>query len=113
MAKISVDQVQAGMVLVSEVTDKRGRLLIPAGRELDPKHVQALKMWGISQIEVEGEEPSGEGGPQVTPEALAQAEAVVSDRLRNLPAEHEFTRILAEALIPRVAVCFAGESHVG
>ena len=112
MAKISVDQVQAGMVLAAEVTDKRGRLLIPSGRALDEKHVQALKMWGIAQIEIEGDDPD-EGGPEITPEALEQAQAIVADRLKNLPEGHEFTTMLTETLVPRVGLAIAEAQHVG
>ena len=109
MAQIAVDQVQAGMVLAAEVTDKRGRLLIPSGRTLDPKHVQALRMWGISRVEIEGDEPSGEAASDLTPESLEKAREVLTDRLRNLEEGDGLREVLLETLVPRVARDFVRE----
>lgn len=103
MAFIPVDHVQSGMILASEVTDRRGRLLIPSGRELGPKHVQALKMWGISRIEIEGDDPGGDTASEFSPEVLEAARLRVDDRLRNLPEDEPFRGILADILLPRVA----------
>lgn len=101
MAQIAVDQVQAGMVLAAEVQDRRGRLLIPSGRELDAKHVQALKMWGITRVEIDGDDPSADGSPAASPEMLERAREVLEDRLRNL--DGRFKELLLESILPRVA----------
>lgn len=113
MAQIAVDQVQAGMVLAAEVQDRRGRLLIPSGRELDSKHVQALKMWGITRVEIQGDDPAAEGAQLVSPEMLEAARAILDDRLRNLDPKGSFRGILTEAILPRVASELAGrQAHV-
>jgi hypothetical protein len=54
MAVVTLDQAQVGMVLASDVRDRRGRLLMPAGRELTAKHVEAFRMWGVVSVEIEG-----------------------------------------------------------
>ena len=59
MAIIDVSHAQAGMVLAADALNKRGQVLIPAGRELTEKHVSALPAWGVHRIEVEGDDVSG------------------------------------------------------
>jgi len=79
---IPVDKAEIGMVLASEVKDQKGRLLIPAGRELQERYLNALPMWGITQIEVEGEEsePEGDSLDTLEPWAVDRARGEV-DRL--------------------------------
>jgi hypothetical protein len=80
LALIPVDKAELGMVLSAPVTDRRGRLLMPAGRPLEEKHLDALPMWGITQIEVEGDGPDmGEDPTQeLAPWAVDRAGAEVS-----------------------------------
>ena len=82
VAMIPVDKAEIGMVLASEVKDQKGRLLIPAGRELQERYLNALPMWGITQIEVEGEEsdPEGDSLDTLEPWAVDRARGEV-DRL--------------------------------
>lgn len=63
------------MVLSAPVTDRRGRLIMPAGRALEEKHLDALPMWGITHIEVEGDGPESQDDPleEIAPWALAKA----------------------------------------
>lgn len=103
MPFISVADAQAGMVLASDVTDRRGRLLIPAGRDLDDKHLQALRMWGITAVEVDGEDPAAGGESALDPVHLGRAREILSDRLRNLPMDHPLVLTLVELALPRLA----------
>lgn len=116
MPLIAVDDAQAGMVLSADVTDRRGRLLIPNGRPLDEKHLQALKMWGITAVEIEGEEPVGEDVEALDPALLGQAREALSDHMQNLPMDHPLVRALVELAMPRKArqlgEAMKGEAHV-
>lgn len=103
MPLVSVDDAQAGMVLATDVTDRRGRLLIPAGRELDPKHLQALKMWGIPQVEVEGDDVGTDAAAALDPALLGKAREILADRLQNLPMEHPLVLALVETALPALA----------
>ncbi len=72
---IPVDRAQVGMVLASGITDRRGRLLIPAGKELSERYLECLPMWGVTHVDIEGEEPGAaeEGGEAAEPWAVNRA----------------------------------------
>lgn len=101
------------MTLSSDVTDRRGRLLIPSGRALDEKHLQALRMWGITAVEVEGEDPSAAGDATLDPADLGRAREVLTDRLQNLPMDHPLVLTLVELALPRLARELAGSETPG
>jgi hypothetical protein len=71
LAVIDVSQAQAGMTLAADVLDKRGRILIPSGAELKEKHLSALPAWGVTRVEIEGDEVTAEA--DLEPELLEAA----------------------------------------
>ncbi len=95
MPIVSVDQATPGMVLSNPVTDRRGRLLIPAGLALSEKHVNALKMWGIVSLDIEGDEEV-EVVVNVSPEALEAARAELMPLYRHTDLDHPFVHKLFE-----------------
>lgn len=89
MPVIDVSLAQAGMVLAADVLDKRGRVLIPAGKELVEKYVSALPAWGVTRIEVEGDDIDGAEAdvePWAVDEATAELEALFQKSNRGHPA---------------------------
>ena len=54
MGILSVEDLEAGMVIAEDVRDRSGRLLIGKGAELSDKTLRVLKTWGIIEVEVEG-----------------------------------------------------------
>lgn len=95
MPVVSVDQAMPGMVLSGPVTDRRGRLLIPAGQALSDKHVNALRMWGIASLEIEGDEEV-EPVVAVSSEALEAARVSLHPLYRHTDLTHPFLRQLFE-----------------
>ena len=90
MAVVPLDQVQAGTVLAGEVRDRRGRLLMPAGRELTEKHLEAFRMWGVASVEIDGG-PTEEPPARVFDEAtLARAEWEANALFANASEAHPF-----------------------
>jgi hypothetical protein len=76
MPIIPINRLSPGMVLKSPVRDITGRLLLGAEVELQEKHINIFKTWGIAEVEVQGdgEEETGQGdGAQVDEAALARA----------------------------------------
>ena len=112
MALVIADQVRPGMVVATEVVDRRGRLLIPAGSELSEQHVQALRMWGVTHLEVEGDGFEDDPPVDEDPEVVAAAEAAVDSILQlNAPA-HPFIAVLRKIAVKRQAEALsrAGDS---
>lgn len=89
------------MVLAAPVIDRRGRLLIPEGATLSERHVQALLVWGVAKIEVEGDEAGADARAAPSPEALAEAEAAVEHRFSVGGTEHPFLAQLKACAIER------------
>ena len=98
LALIPADKAELGMVLSAPVTDRRGRLLMPAGRALEEKHLDALPIWGITQIEVEGDGPDSEEDPaeDLAPWALKRAGEDVSQLFLHDDGTHPVMQELRE-----------------
>jgi hypothetical protein len=115
MPVVSVDDLEAGMLLADEVRDQQGRLLMPAGTELTDRHLRAFQLWGILNVRIRAgdAEPDPDDIP-LTPEQLARGEAVVRGRLRDdnatQPLMVELIRLCSEREGRRLV---QGESHGG
>jgi hypothetical protein len=101
MRYVTVERAQSGMVLAAAVTDRRGRLLIPAEATLSDRHIQALQMWGIERIEVVGEEPAEPALPPLPPEEVARIEADVDARFTDEHRAQPFMRALRDCAVAR------------
>lgn len=102
MAVLSVDQAEPGMVLAAAVTDRQGRLLIPQGKELSERHVEALKMWGVTHVEVDGGEPADQYGA-VDPDCLREAQQRLESHFVRAGMPHPFLDLLFEVCVNREA----------
>ena len=111
MAVLSVDHAEPGMVLAAAVTDRQGRLLIPQGKELSERHVQALKMWGVAQIDVEGEGDAADAFAAVEPEVLQEAEATLEARFARVDRSHPFLEQLFQYCVNRKARALQKDSE--
>lgn len=82
------------MVLAADVLDQRGRLLVPSGKELSEKHVRALPAWGVTRLEIEGDEVASvaEAEPWARDEASAEMDKLFARTNREHP--------LVAALLP-------------
>ena len=96
MPIVSVEQVVPGMVLSGPVVDRRGRLLIPAGKSLTEKHVSALKMWGVPHVEIEGDDEEAHDVGAVDPQLLERARAELRPFFIRLDRDHPFVGLLFE-----------------
>jgi len=105
VALIPVDRAQVGMVLATGVTDKRGRLLIPEGKELTDRYLECLPMWGVTHVEVEGDEVGGEeeGSVEAEPWAVSKATELVDQHFLLANRSHPLMQELAEVCIERRA----------
>lgn len=111
MAVVTLEQAHAGMVLATDVKDRRGRLLMPAGRELTEKHLEAFRMWGVSGFEVEGGPAAEEPPRPVFDDAtLERADRETDLLFSNAPDDHPFLKELRGIARLRVAEALTQET---
>lgn len=84
MAKISLDNITAGMVLASDAKERSGRVLLRAGTELTERHLNIFKTWGVTEADIESVTPdeaavnaAAEATSQIDPQVLEKAEKYV------------------------------------
>jgi hypothetical protein len=96
MSLIAVANARPGMVLHADIQDRRGRLLLPAGKELSEKHIAALPMWGVEVVDIEGQEQLEVAACEIDPRLLARARARVAVLFTNASDDHPFLNELRE-----------------
>jgi len=101
MGIVHVDNLKAGLILCEDVRDVSSRLLLSKGMRVKPEHQRIFKIWGISEVMVEGNQES-----KVPPEADVDPEVAgrVRAKMKHLfqhvdcghPAMKELFRISVE-----------------
>lgn len=89
------------MILAADVLDQRGRLLVPSGKELSEKHVRALPAWGVTRLEIEGDDV--EGVLEVEPWAMDEAAAQLEKLFSRVNREHPLIAALHPICVARRA----------
>ncbi len=77
------------MILAEDVKDITSRHLLSKGQQISRKHIRVLKIWGISEVSVEGDH--GEelsSGKESDPEAVAAATRVLEDVFKLVDITH-------------------------
>ena len=105
MAIIPIDSLTAGMLLKSDVCDRSGRMLLPAGGELTDRHLKIFRTWGVLEADIEDgdslETPQSLPGADVDPVRLAAAEEGVQRIFRLNDPGHPAIRELMRICIAR------------
>ena len=72
MKRVSVENIEDGMILSKDVCGPSGNILLSSGTQISAAIGRRLKNWGIFQVTVEGEEHSQEAdeSAQISPEEL-------------------------------------------
>ncbi len=85
------------MVVAADVKNLDDMLLIPAGCELSARHIKILRTWGISDIQIEGNEKSSTTFLKISPETLLKLEnelkGIFWDFDTESPAQQEIFKI--------------------
>jgi HD-like signal output (HDOD) protein len=101
MALVSIEQLDLGMILVEDVKDMNGRLLIANGVRIEAPHIRVLKMWGISEVSVEGDDPGPEGSKSVVnTEQMDLAAREIIKAFADLDLEHPAIKEIVKLSIP-------------
>lgn len=112
MAVVSVDRIRPGMVLAEDVETEEGRLLLGKGTKLGEKHCRVLRIWGVFQVQVEGDDEPEEI-LSIDPESLRKAECVARECLRHANCMHPMVAELLRIRTVREARILAGWARSG
>ena len=77
MGRVHTDNLEPGMKLTSDLLGPRGILILPRGAVLTGKNIQTIKIWGVSEADVEGvseADISKRELSRINPEAFRKAE---------------------------------------
>jgi len=106
MAIIPIDLLEAGMTLKSNVCDRSGRLLLPAGSELADKQLKILKTWGVTEADIERgpDEELADAAIDVSavdPLVLAEAEQAIAELFCHNDPQHPMIHELMKICLGR------------
>ena len=89
MFAVPTDKLQPGKILAEEVRDINGRLLLARGNEIADNHIRIFKIWGVSEVAVEGPDKGGDKfDPDLNPEIFEQVHTTVLSLFRHTDLEH-------------------------
>ncbi|WP_150112183.1 HDOD domain-containing protein [Desulfonatronovibrio hydrogenovorans] len=54
MTLVPIENIRPGMILDQDIRDHNGRFLLGKGLTIQDKHLRIFKIWGISQVDVQG-----------------------------------------------------------
>jgi hypothetical protein len=111
LALIHIDNLAPGMVLNRNICDRSGRLLLPAGAELNEKHFSIFRMWGVLEADIVGDAvveeaeltPAQPQDQELDPALLAAARDEVERLFVHNDPEHPAIKELMRLCIDRRA----------
>ena len=115
MGQISVEDVQPGMVLASDVCAAHDRLLLAAGSEISERHLRIFRAWGVATVDVEGvtrDDIAAKAAAGLDPGARVAVEARVATQFRRTDRANPVVRELMELTVLRL-VREAGHGRPG
>ncbi len=106
MGLLPIENLEAGMVLASDVQDRNGRMLLGAGAELTQKHLVIFRTWGVVEADIAGIDYADDESllpAEVDPAALEAAELSLIPLFQYAGTDHPALReLLRLAAIRRV-----------
>lgn len=103
MAIRSIRQLEEGMIVSADVETDQGQMILPEGAELSEKMIQALKTWGIQEVDVVIEDESQQWDDAVVQEKISECISRIEHRFKNLNLESSFGASLLKACAERLA----------
>ncbi len=91
MGLVNIDDLQAGMMLESDLIGPNSRFLLPRGEVLDIAHIRMLKAWGVTEADVSGvsrEQAQALTAAEVPPESLEQAKQTLAPYFERADLDH-------------------------
>ncbi len=89
MGIVHVDNLKTGLVLCEDVRDVSARLLLSKGMQIKPEHQRIFKIWGVSEVMVEGDQESEVPlETDVDPAAVKRVTAEMKPRFQHIDCDH-------------------------
>lgn len=95
-------ELQEGMIVAASVEEPGGRLLIPTGVALTPRHLHALALWGVESVFVGSAHEENEDS-MLTEAQLAAAHDMMLPRFRFCDLTHPFAAALLKSCAKHLA----------
>jgi len=86
---VNVENLKAGQVLCEDVRDVSSRLLLSKGMEIKNEHLRIFKIWGVTEVTVEGDLPAA-AAPEmdVAPEIVRQVAEGMAQVYQGVDRSH-------------------------
>ena len=93
MFAVPTDKLEPGKILAEEVRDINGRLLLARGNEIGDNHIRIFKIWGVSEVTVEGPAKGNDKfESEISPERFEQIRETVKDLFQHTDQEHPLVK---------------------
>jgi hypothetical protein len=106
MGIINIKDLKPKMVLLGDIKDCRGRLLISKGTVLNDNYLKICKMWGVVEADVQGVSPEDLYASAINSfdaAAVTAAEQIVQERFCHNDMTHPAIRELVRLSTLRIA----------
>lgn len=97
---MKLDQVRAGMLLVKDVFDPQGCILVRSGVTVTDRHIRAFKSWGVTEVTVQSGNAAAPSQAQ-DPTALVQMREFLDTQFSLSNLDHPAVRALYELCLER------------
>ena len=100
MGLMYIDDIRPGMKLSQDIRDQNGRFLLGKGLTIQDKHLRIFKIWGVSQVSIQGageqEDNEGRDEPAQDSQAMLRAKSRILKRFSGHDPESRLSRQLVD-----------------
>ena len=117
MFAVLTDKLKPGKILAQEVRDISGRLLLARGNEIGVNHIRIFKIWGVSEVTVEGpargnEKPDPESNPEILEQVIETAKTLFQHADLDHPVIKKIFNLSVQFRCEHNLVNTVGEVHI-
>jgi hypothetical protein len=110
MGELNINDIKEGMELAEDIVNFDGTILLKAGSIITERHLEALRMWGVTEGNIKGVERDSVNKSlllSVDPEVVARIDQDLSDLFQktdlNNPIISEIYRLVKERKLKGLA----------
>ncbi|QJB55784.1 HDOD domain-containing protein [Pseudodesulfovibrio sp. zrk46] len=107
MPKLPIEAIEPGMALAEDLTTSEGRMLLPRGAVVTEAHLRTCRVWGISEVSIQGDDAACDDCPtsfdELDPEVLDACKIMAAQRFVLNPLKHPVVQEMAKVYVLRQA----------